>query len=453
MSLGKAAFIAALVPVVGAIFLVSASGRFASNGPALTLALLAGGAAWLAAVFLARRGFGELKVVVAGSIALRLLAFASEPELSDDVYRYVWEGEVVLEGASPYAFSPDDRRVPEIAALTQEFPELRARVNHPDVRAAYPPLSQALGAGTAALCRTLELAPEKDGVRILRAIYGLCDLLVLWPLVVLLRRARLPPSVSVVWGWCPLPVIEFSGSGHLDSLAILLLLGALAQPRRTITAAVLWSGGILTKYLPLVGLPWFLRGPGGARRVVVAALLTVLGFLPLLFLRGAEVGFASGLSEYARRWEATSLLHGWIQGALEGFFRRDESLTDPRYLSRGIAAVAWLAYAVTVARRVSDPVAGCGRLIGAWIVLSPTLHPWYLAWMLPFLAFRPSAAWGWLALAAPLLYWPIARWQAQGIWSEPEWLWPAVALPFFALLVLESFRSNRPPPSRAAPLP
>ena len=166
---GRAIFVAALLPVAGAVFAVSASGRFASNAPLLVAALLAGGVAWLAAVALARRGLGDLRVVVAGSIALRVIAFGGAPRLSDDVCRYVWEGEVVLEGASPYAFAPDDLQEPEIAELARRYPELRARVSHSEVPAAYPPVSQAIGTAAAALCRALDLAPEIAGVRLLRA--------------------------------------------------------------------------------------------------------------------------------------------------------------------------------------------------------------------------------------------------------------------------------------------
>ena len=79
-------------------------------------------------------------------------------------------------------------------------------------------------------------------------------------------------------------------------------------------------------------------------------------------------------------------------------------------------------------RRIPDAVRGTGFLIGAWLVLTPTLHPWYVCWMLPFVALFPSAPWIWLAFAAPLLYWPLGRWQSEGIWTEPGWLWPAVAL-------------------------
>ena len=442
---GTAIFVAAVLPIAFAVFLVSASGRFASNAPWSIVALLAGGVAWLSALALAGRGLGDLRTVVAGAVALRLIAFGGEPALSDDVCRYVWEGEVVLEGASPFAFSPDDLHEPEIARLAAAHPRLHARVNHPDVPAAHPPLSQAIGTGAAALCRAFDLAPEEGGVRILRAFFGACDLLVLWPLVVLLRRARLPTALAVAWGWCPSAAIEFSGSGHHDSLGILLLLGALASfgAGTRVRSASLWSASVLAKYVPLVALPWFVRGRGGLARASIAAFLVACGFAPFLFLRGGDGGFAAGLGEYAARWEASSLVHRWIERGFEGLFPRDLSWTDPRFLARGVAALAWIAFAVVVARRVRDPVAGCGLLIGAWLVLSPTLHPWYLTWMLPFLAFRVSAAWAWLLLAAPLLYWPLPRYESEGIWAEPAWLGPVIAVPFFAFLIVEVVRAAR----------
>ena len=38
----------------------------------------------------------------------RLILLATEPTLSDDVHRYLWEGPLVTEGVSPYAFAIDD---------------------------------------------------------------------------------------------------------------------------------------------------------------------------------------------------------------------------------------------------------------------------------------------------------------------------------------------------------
>ena len=392
---------------------------------------------------LARRGAGDLRTVVLGAVALRVLAGSADPQLSDDVYRYLWEGEVVLEGASPFAFAPDDRTEPAIERARRAYPELHASVNHRDVSAVYPPLAQAIGTGSAALCRAFDLAPETWGTRILRIVYGLADLLVIWPLSILLRRSRLPPTLVVAWAWSPLAAVEFAGSGHLDALGILLLLGALAAMTREqgrdagradAAPVTLLAAGILAKYVPLLALPWFARGPGSLRRVASVLALVLLGFGPVLLLRGGGAGLMQGFEQYALRWEASSLVHRWLEGAFDLLFVADETWTDPRRLARGVAATAWLAFAVHTVVRVRDPAHGVGRLVGAWLVLSPTLHPWYLAWILPFLALRASAAWSWLVLVAPLLYWPLPGWQRDGIWNEPPWLWPFLALPFFGLL-------------------
>jgi hypothetical protein len=446
----------ALLPLLGVVFAVSASGRFASNLPAGIACMIAGGGAWLVAVHLARRGAGDPRIVVAGAIAIRILAWSGDAGLSDDIYRCLWEGEIVVEGVSPYSTAPEDgsdRGPTRASDLRRRHPDLWARVNHKEVRAAYPPLAQSVGAAVAAICRRFDAPPETAGVRILRAIFGVCDLLVLWPLAKLLRRARLPGSLGVVWAWCPLPAVEFAGSGHVDSLGILLLLAALAagtksgrdrtrsadDATRGLVPLALLCAGVLTKYLPVVALPWLLRGRKAISKAVCIALFCAAGFAPLFFLQGTFHGLLSGLGEYAFRWESGSLVHRWIEPLFSRCFERDESWSDPRRLARASEAILWLCFAWAVIRRDRDALRGTGTLIGAWLVLSPTLHPWYLCWIIPFLPFGSptgaSRAWLWTILVAPLLYWPLEQWQRAGVWVEPAWLWPLVALPFFGLLV------------------
>jgi hypothetical protein len=81
-------------------------------------------------------------------------------------------------------------------------------------------------------------------------------------------------------------------------------------------------------------------------------------------------------------------------------------------------------------------------LVAGFLVLSPTLHPWYLAWVLPFVSICPARAWWWLLATAPLLYVPIARWQIERVWHEPSWIWPLIALPSLALLIVERARTR-----------
>src|SRR6185295_7255476 len=109
---------------------------------------------------------------------------------------------------------------------------------------------------------------------------------------------------------------------------------------------------------------------------------------------------------------------------------------------RIIVVLAWCVWAAWVFVHVRDRVRGFGLLLAGFLVLTPTLHPWYLTWIVPFLALRRSPAWSALVVAAPLLYWPLERWREQGRWDEPDWLWPALALPFWGLLVLDLARQR-----------
>ena len=81
--------------------------------------------------------------------------------------------------------------------------------------------------------------------------------------------------------------------------------------------------------------------------------------------------------------------------------------------------------------------------MGGFLLLTPTLHPWYLAWIVPFLALRPMLGWSLLVALAPLLYWPLARWRAEGVWSEPGWLWPVLVLALLGGGVFEILRARR----------
>ena len=67
---------------------------------------------------------------------------------------------------------------------------------------------------------------------------------------------------------------------------------------------------------------------------------------------------------------------------------------DVAKLALGLVIAVWTLYTVT--RRRLDPLQESLLLLGAVILLSPTVHPWYLLWILPLAAARLS--WGWLLL-------------------------------------------------------
>jgi hypothetical protein len=376
--------------------------------------------------------------VVAGALALRGAALARDPGLSDDLDRYVWEGSLVAHGISPYGHAPSS---PERAQERERWPEVYRGLNHPEVSAAYPPLALQTFAVLAACARDPAQDGGRSARRALRRFAAVCDLLVLAPLAWILRRRGRSPALLLVWGWCPLVALELGGVGHFDGLAILLLLTALAlleRGRQDALSGLALGAATCTKLLPILAVPFALRrAEQRAAFVLGFGLACAACVAPLFLLAGGLAGLGSGLAEYAFRWEAFSLVHRWVEAPLRGFFALDESASDPRRLARIVGLTLALLMAAHAWRRQRDALACTGTMVAAFLVLTPTLHPWYLAWIVPFLSLQPSPALTWLVVAAALLYAPLPHFRASGAWHEPAWLWPAVALPFFLLLAVD----------------
>ena len=75
------------------------------------------------------------------------------------------------------------------------------------------------------------------------------------------------------------------------------------------------------------------------------------------------------------------------------------------------------------------------------LLLSPTVHPWYLLWLTPFLPYFPSRAWILFTGLVPLSYLdpgPVG----EGVRAF-DWIQWAEYLPFFALLILDMIRARR----------
>ncbi len=432
--------------LVSAAIVLALAGPFAGR-PVLVLATyVVAGVAWIAALGRARAGAITLPTLVVGAVLLRVLALASDLRTTDDPARVVWEGRVILAGASPYAFAPD---APELAELARSAPRLHAAVNHREIPAAYPPLVQAVGVATA-IALGEDDEPER-GVRVLRVLFAAIDLALLVPLVALLRRRGLPDGLAIVWGWCPLAVFEIAGAAHLEALALAPLLGALALGERARTrtahvgAAALFAAAILAKLLPLVLLPWFVRRAQPGLRLACVLGFLALGFAaflpPFSTLRGAEDGVWLGATQFALRWDAFNLVHRFVEGAWWFWFAPELLGWHPPRLARACLALVWIAWAWRTWRRERDPARAALDLFGAWIVVTPVLHPWYALWCVPWLAWRRAPAYVFLAVAIPLAFAPVVGWQREGVWREPAWLWPVIALPF-ALLTWRSLLAS-----------
>jgi alpha-1,6-mannosyltransferase len=315
---------------------------------------------------------GSLRFVLGLALLFRLEAFWMAPVFTDDLYRYRWEGRLQLAGGNPYQERPGD---PRWSGLRDETYRL---VDGKDFKAVYGPLVEHLEREMARLSEALWIhklpAVLADGV-----------------LLLLLARWH-GPRAALLYGWCPLGVVEFAGMGHNDALLILAL--ALAMRYRSAVALGL---AIAVKWWPALLLPAFVRTD---RRTAWAVLVPVVLFLP----------YASDIRENADF--ASGFLGGWSNNP--SLFWLIELVSPSRavakYLVLGLLGVVAL-WPQRLERSILTTTL-------AILLLSANVHPWYLTWLLPHwavLAAPPVAVW--MALT-PLQYWALGEWRTAGRWVE-----------------------------------
>ena len=81
-----------------------------------------------------------LWIVLGFAMAMRGMVLFTQPYLSTDIYRYVWDGIVQHAHISPYRYVPGDRA---LAALQARYPEIFEHINRRDyAHTIYPPVAQ-----------------------------------------------------------------------------------------------------------------------------------------------------------------------------------------------------------------------------------------------------------------------------------------------------------------------
>ncbi len=194
-----------------------------------------------------------------GAILFRIVLLFTTPTLSDDVYRYLWDGYVANEGVSPYAHAINS---PELDYL--DIPQ-RALANNAWMASPYLPASQAVFFGITAV---FPLHP----FYLQLAMVGF-ELSAAWILARLLALAALPSRRLLIYLWNPLVIIEGAHGAHIDAWMLLLAVLAVYFALKPVTTKSEQPGGILSGFDYRRGLsPLFL------------ALATLTKILPVLLL-------------------------------------------------------------------------------------------------------------------------------------------------------------------------
>jgi alpha-1,6-mannosyltransferase len=346
------------------------------------------------------------------------------PYFSDDIYRYMWDGWVQLQGVNPFLHPPAATTLEPIRTSWQPL------INHPSVATIYPPGAQLVFRA---------LSTFGPSILIFKLAWIACDLGVA-RIIDRLTRDRSDGLPLLLYLWSPLLLVEVAWSGHLEPLAILPVMLAVWFDQRSdrsggrfrskagFAAGAFLGLGASLKLAPAAAIPVL------GRRQTWTAMLVALTIPLLLYLPYADAGamLFSGLREYADRWEFNA-----------GAYRLLVRAAGSAPIAKALGAAAVASVVIEAARRRWPLDRALLWIVGAALLLSPTVHPWYVLWALPFAVLRGVR--GWIALTGLvfLAYWGLGTYQTRGTWLQPAWIPWVVYIPVYLLLAHDALRAQR----------
>ena len=381
-------------------------------------------------------------IVALGTI-FRGMFLVRPPELSDDIYRYLFDGQMLLSGNNPYTTAPLNT-----IATHPAFSNLAALVNHGDLPTIYPPAAQFVFAAGAAV----------GGVFGMKLVLVVLDILMCVLIGQLLKRLGRPRSCLILYAWHPLPILEIAGSGHVDGAGILFLMAALVvlsidfsknqkphqTPHRLLHETLHhlsgWGIGcflaaaMLTKWLPIIFFPGVLMLAAAAQFHRPARLKQIAGGFLLstvvmtgVFWPDLQNGFHT-LFVYAANWEFSGFAFRTLRDGLAS--GRAARLT----VAGSFIVIAGVIYfrcyqTMGIGRKETSAIKKNQQMLPfhsfyavslAFLLLTPTLHPWYALYLAAFLPFSAGPAGLVLSWSVLLGYRVVIGYALTGQWVESD---------------------------------
>ncbi len=324
----------------------------------------------------------------------------------NDIWRYLWDGHVWAAGINPYQYPPADEKLDDLAGETisndEDFPEteseisstakstdeinprwldIRENINYPSVTTVYPPMMQFV------FRLANSIAP--GSVLMMKIILIICELIGLVFLGLTLKRLELPVSRIILYAWNPLMIKVFAGSGHADSVLMMWLCVSIyfVICQKKTLAAVSFGFAILAKLSPVFLLPFVVRRIGWLRSLLIG-FVVLIGYLPF---RDAGQNLFAGFLKFAREWQFNAGLFTFLRWFLEMFVGDGADIARKICAILIVAIIGWLVWKDDLSDRAFLKSSAVG--LGILVVLSPTVMPWYLSWVLPIAVLAKQNIW------------------------------------------------------------
>ena len=336
-----------------------------------------------------RSSRATLLITIVFAILFRLSIVFSPPYLSDDIYRYIWDGRVQAAGINPYRYIP---AAPELAHLRDDA--IYPHINRRDyAHTIYPPVAQIV------FLLTTRISESVTWMKLTMVFF---EAVAVWAVAQLLMSFGLARERILLYAWHPLAIWEFAGSGHVDAIAIAFIALAFLAWRRNahLGAGVALACAVLTKLIPLVLFPALLRQ---GRWKVIAAFVATIMLAYLAYLSVGPVAVLGSLPVYSSEQGLMTGKQYYLLNVARKLF--GANLSPFVYICFGMLVMAAIALWVLLRKpRPDDKLEAPMALATGTTVLFAPHFSWYFTWLVPFLCFAPALWMFYLTIASLLLY-------------------------------------------------
>ncbi|GAB5475007.1 MAG: hypothetical protein Mars2KO_31060 [Maribacter sp.] len=341
----------------------------------------------------------NFKFLLGVGILCRLVFFIAEPNLSQDFYRFIWDGELVRHFVNPYLNIPNtlidrpDLVISNAQELYEGMGSLSARHF-----SNYPPLNQLLF-GLAALLGGKSVLGTTMA---LRGIIILADVGIFYFGRKLLKNLNQSPHLIFWYFLNPLIILELTGNLHFEGVMLFFFVWSLylLSVQKWQWAAVLYACSISVKLVPLLFLPLFLKHFKFKKAIGFYIIIGIASLL--LFAPFYSTEFITNYSKTIGLWFSNFEFNAGIYNGIKQIAIQFDA--KPWELIKTYGKITPLLTIVTVLlftflRRNQNPAILISSML--WVLTvyyftTATVHPWYVVFLVTltiFTTYRFALVW------------------------------------------------------------
>lgn len=356
--------------------------------------------------YLIRYSSRFIHLIILGVLVRFVLVFLF-PNLSDDIYRFIWDGHLISDGYNPLSYTPKDFLISHSELADNSiYAQIYPLLNSPEYFTVYPPISQFVY-WLASFASSVE-----GSAIIMKTIFFLAELGSCFLLLKILMALGKPRNLALWYFLNPLVIVELTGQLHFEAFMIFFLLAGIwfLLIEKPVVAGSMMAFSIGAKLLPLMFIPLILKylfPHGWIKFLLSLALTCTILFVPMFY--GVDIAnFFSSLGLYYQSFEFNASVYYLLRAigyAITGY--NQIAILGP--LLSVIALIAILIVASKVSYR--DRVALIWSMflsLAIYLFFTTTVHPWYIVML--------------LMLSVFVNQWWVIVWSGVVVWSYTTYM-------------------------------